>query len=149
MRLSPVAARTSAGPTVAVTRQPILDRHQRVFGYELQFGSASGPTSFTADQPAAAARVISDAMLHVGLDAVAGGRRAFIKVGREYLLHGVQTALPASRVVVELAADVEGDAEVVRACQDLRERGLFDCGRRLRAAAVDGRARAGRQLPED
>ena len=123
MRLSPVAARTSAGPTVAVTRQPILDRHQRVFGYELQFGSASGPTSFTTGEPIAAARAISDAMLHVGLDVVAGGRRAFIKVGREYLLHGVQTALPASRVVVELAADVEGDAEVVRACHDLREAG--------------------------
>ena len=123
MRLTTVAARTPSGPIVAVTRQPILDRHQRVFGYELQFGSQHGPAVFTANHPDVAARHISDAMLHVGLDAVAGGRRAFIKVGREYLLQGVRTALPPSRVVVELAATVEGDAEVVRACDDLREAG--------------------------
>lgn len=123
-RFSPVlVSAPAAGPAVAVSRQPILDRHQRVFGYELQFGSASGPTSFTAAQPAASARAITDAMLHVGLDVVTGGGRAFIKVGREYLLHGVQTALPPEKVVVELAADVDGDPEVVRACRALREIG--------------------------
>ena len=73
---------TSTSEQIHVARQPILDRHQRVFGYELQFGSASGPATFTAGQPAAATRSISDAMLHVGLDAVTGGGRAFIKVGR-------------------------------------------------------------------
>jgi EAL and modified HD-GYP domain-containing signal transduction protein len=118
-----LVAAPAQGPMLAVARQPILDRHQRVFGYELQFGSASGPASFTEGFPAVAARTITDAMLHVGLDVVTGGGRAFIKVGRQALLHGFQTALPPSRVVVELTADVEGDDEVLRACRDLRDAG--------------------------
>jgi EAL and modified HD-GYP domain-containing signal transduction protein len=123
-RSSPVLVqKPAAGPMVAIARQPVLDRYQRVFGYELQFGSAAGAASFTTSDPAAAERVIVDAMLHVGLDAVTGGGRAFIKVGRDYLLRGVRTALPPEKVVVELAADVEGDADVVRACRQLRDAG--------------------------
>ena len=62
-RFTPVlVSAPAAGPALAISRQPILDRHQRVFGYELQFGSASGPATFTAGQPAAATRSISDAM---------------------------------------------------------------------------------------
>ena len=115
--------RPASGPTVAVARQPILDRRQRVFGYELQFGSDAGAASFADGEPATVARAISDAMLHIGVDAVAGGSRAFLKVGREYLLQGVQTVLPPEKVVVELAADVDADAEVLRACRDLRDAG--------------------------
>ena len=54
---------------VAVARQPILDRSGRVFGYALMYrGDADG---MDTSPDLAGARVLSDAVVGVGFDALA------------------------------------------------------------------------------
>jgi hypothetical protein len=69
------------------------------------------------------ARVISDALIAVGLDELTDGRRAFVNVSRQLLLDGIPSVLPAEHVVLELASDIEADGEVLAACETLRSKG--------------------------
>ena len=112
----------AAEPTF-VARQPILDAQQRVFGYELLFRESRWSEAFETGPEAATASVISNALLGVGLKTLTNGRRAFINVTRKLLLEGVPEVLAANRVVLELTEDIEPDAEVLRACGELRRAG--------------------------
>jgi len=107
---------------VFVARQGVFDQSRKVVGYELLLqapAEASGADSLDRQS----ARAISDAIVAVGLDALAGSSRAFVTVSRRLLLDGLPDVLPPSRVVVQLGADIEADAEVVSACRVLREAG--------------------------
>jgi EAL and modified HD-GYP domain-containing signal transduction protein len=106
-----------------VARHPILDRDRKVFGYDLSFQALPGAGPETAPADYATAHVISDGVLAIGLDTLVDGKKAFVNVGRNLLLEGIPAVLPPSKVVIELSADVEADAEVVAACRQLREQG--------------------------
>lgn len=106
-----------------VARQPILDSSGRVFGYELLYRAAADATSCDDVRDLAAARVLSDAVLTLGLDTLTGGRRAFVNVTRHMLLNELVTVMSPDTVVVEVLEDVVVDADVVAACARLRERG--------------------------
>ena len=58
-----------------VARQPILDASGQVFGYELLYRAAADAESCVDSRDLAAARVLSDAVLTLGLDTLTGGRR--------------------------------------------------------------------------
>jgi EAL and modified HD-GYP domain-containing signal transduction protein len=106
---------------VFVARQPILDHGRLVFGYELLCG---GPRLVSVDAlESRPARVVADALLGVGLDALTDGRRAFIGITRRMLLEEIPAVLPPERVVLQLRGDVEADAEVVAACRSFRAAG--------------------------
>jgi EAL and modified HD-GYP domain-containing signal transduction protein len=107
---------------VCVTRHPILDRTRTVFGYDLRFQALSKDDApRTADD--GTARMISEGLLAIGLDTLIDGRKAFVNVGRHLLLEGIPSVLPANRVVIELSADIEADAEVIDACRQLKDSG--------------------------
>src|SRR5688500_13293949 len=106
-----------------VARQPILDATSRVFGYELLYRAAADAVSCQDPRDTAAARVLNDAVLTLGLDTLTGGRRAFINVTRQMLMNDLITVLSPDSIVVELLEDVGADEEIVAACRRLRERG--------------------------
>jgi EAL and modified HD-GYP domain-containing signal transduction protein len=111
------------GGQVFVARLPILNRDRRVFGYELLFRASQHADPGAGALDYTVARVISDALLSIGLDTLTDGRRAFVGVSRRLLLEGIPSVLPPERVVLELAADIEADTEVVTACKALRDAG--------------------------
>lgn len=117
------AASSSALGQVFVARQPILDRAQRLFAYELLFRSSVQAQTAGSVSEQSSARVITDAVLTFGLDTLTHGRPAFINVTRSLLLDGMPAALPPERVVLELLEDIEADDDVIAACQDLRRAG--------------------------
>jgi len=106
-----------------VARQPILDASGQVFGYELLYRAAADATSCQDPRELAAARVLNDAVLTLGLDTLTGGRRAFINVTRQMLLDDLVTVLSPETIVVEILENVGCDEEVLTACKRLRERG--------------------------
>jgi EAL and modified HD-GYP domain-containing signal transduction protein len=113
----------STGGHVFVARLPILNRDRRVYGYELLFRASALADASGEALDYAAARVISDALLAIGLETLTDGRRAFVRVSRRLLLDGIPSVLPPERVVLEMAADIEADRDVVEACQELRNAG--------------------------
>ncbi|MGA8271847.1 MAG: HDOD domain-containing protein [Candidatus Sulfotelmatobacter sp.] len=107
-----------------VARQPIFDRDQKVFGYELLFRDGM-ENVFHCDDLDVASRSTVDSSLLVGLDVLCDGRRAFLNCTRETLIGGVVTLLPSQSTVVEILETVPVDAEVLSACQRLKEAGYL------------------------
>jgi EAL and modified HD-GYP domain-containing signal transduction protein len=106
-----------------VARQPILDERGRVFGYELLYRHAAGATACIADGDHASARVLTGAVLDLGLDTLTNGRRAFLNVTRPLLLGELDTLIPPDGVVIELLESVEIDDKVIDTCRGLRAKG--------------------------
>jgi c-di-GMP-related signal transduction protein len=114
----------TAGPGLFTARQPILDASRRVRGYELLYRqTASAGTSAGASTDVATASVI-EALFSIGFDTLTSGNKAFLNISRQLLLEGIPAVLPADRVVLELGTDIEADADVVRACRDLKRAGF-------------------------
>jgi EAL and modified HD-GYP domain-containing signal transduction protein len=109
----------AAGERTFVARQPILDERHQVFAYELLCRDA-GPVSNSVDT---SARTLDAAVLSVGLEALTGGKLAFLSMSRDVLLSDVVTLLPPEGLVLELPADSGGDPHVVAACRGLADRG--------------------------
>jgi len=106
-----------------VARQPIFDRTQKVFGYELLFRNGL-ENCFHAD-PEAASRSTLDSSLLFGLNTLCDGRRAFVNCTREVLLKDLVTLLPADQTVVEVLETVEPGDRVFAACKRLKEAGYL------------------------
>jgi EAL and modified HD-GYP domain-containing signal transduction protein len=106
-----------------VARQPILDPSGQVFGYELLYRSAANAVSCQDPRDAAAARVLNDAVLTLGLDTLTSGRKAFMNATRHVLLNELLTVLAPEAIVVEVLEDVDVDDDVIAACRKLREKG--------------------------
>lgn len=105
-----------------VARQPIFNREQQIFGYELLFRDGVD-NFFKAEDPEAAARSTLDSSLLVGLDVLCDGQRAFINCTRDLLLKDCMTLLPSGQAVVEVLETVEPDDLVIAACERLKVAG--------------------------
>jgi c-di-GMP-related signal transduction protein len=88
-----------------VARQPIFERAQKVFGYELLFGNGI-ENYFNAD-PESAARSMLDSSLLFGINTLCDNRRAFVNCTREVLFKDLITLLPPSQAVAEIPETVE------------------------------------------
>jgi c-di-GMP-related signal transduction protein len=108
-------------PLRYVARQPIVDREEKVFGYELLFRDGL-ENAFSGDTDEAS-RATLDRSLLMGLDILCDGRRAFVNCTRDTLVKGLVTLLPSTITVVEVLETVPADAEVVAACRHLKEAG--------------------------
>jgi c-di-GMP phosphodiesterase len=87
---------------VAIARQAIHDRWTRVVGYALLLRSRSGQHVVEHDEQAAT-RAIVDTFTAIGVAAIAGEQPAHVRVPRRFLLEMHALALPAERVVLEVA----------------------------------------------
>ncbi len=114
----------AAGPTVAVARQPILDRDGRLLGYELLFRAHDGERAEVHDHRAATATVILDGFFDVGLSDLVGDSVAYVNVSREFLLSLRPLPLPAGRVVLEVLEDQVVDQELLGVLGDLVAEGF-------------------------
>lgn len=102
-----------------VARQPILDRSQKVYGYELLF--RNGVENYFNADPEFASRSTLDSSLLFGLKTLCDGRRAFVNCTRDVLLKDLITLLPPNQAVVEILETVEPDERVIAACRRLKQ----------------------------
>ena len=107
-----------------MARQPIFDREQNVFGYELLFRDGV-ENAFAGVDLDAASRSTLDSSLLMGLDVLCDGRRAFLNCTRDTLVRGLVRLLPSQTTIVEILETVPVDAEVLEACQGLKEAGYW------------------------
>ena len=106
-----------------LARQPIIGPGGKTFGYELLCRAAVGDPASTTGDDAAAARVLSETVLNIGLDTVTAGLPAFVKLTRPLLMNDAATLLPPANTVLELSGDIAADDDVVDACHRLRSLG--------------------------
>jgi EAL and modified HD-GYP domain-containing signal transduction protein len=106
-----------------VARQPIFDRSQNVFGYELLF--RNGIEDFFNADPELAARSMVDSSLLFGINMLCDKRRAFVNCTREVLFKDLITLLPPNQTVAEILETVEPDDRVIAACKRLKSFGYL------------------------
>ena len=108
---------------VFVARQPILDEHQQVYGYELLFRAGVENAFPRSDPNQASSRVIADTYFLLGIESLTAGRRAFINMTRDLLVEGAAMLLPRDTAVVEVLETVSAEPDVVKACVELKRAG--------------------------
>jgi EAL and modified HD-GYP domain-containing signal transduction protein len=106
-----------------VARQPVFDRAQHVFGYELLF--RNGVEDYFNADPESAARSTLDSSLLFGIDTLCDNRRAFVNCTREVLFKDLITLLPPHQTVAEILETVEPEDRVIAACKRLKAAGYL------------------------
>ncbi|MBI3329617.1 MAG: HDOD domain-containing protein [Nitrospinae bacterium] len=108
-----------------IARQPIFDRQQKVYAYELLFRSSLENVFDFSDPDKASSKVISNGLFLFGMESITGGKKAFINVTRDVLMKEYVTLLPKGLTVVEILETVEPESEVIEACKKLKQAGYL------------------------
>jgi c-di-GMP phosphodiesterase len=107
-----------------VARQAIYDASKEVVAYELLFRrSETAATAQVVDGSAATLQVITNAVLEIGLDRLAGDLPVHINYPGELLVGNVVLPVPAKRVVIEVLETVRSDAAIMAGIAAMRARG--------------------------
>ncbi len=106
-----------------LARQPILDRNQGLFGYEMLFRRAAiGPADVDTDIAATASVIAHAAQL--GLERVIGDALGFINVDAEVIISDIFVFMPRDKVVLELMDGFPVTPLVLARIADLRSHGF-------------------------
>ncbi|MGY6499351.1 MAG: EAL and HDOD domain-containing protein [Acidimicrobiales bacterium] len=98
------------GPTTYIGRLPVFDRRLDVVGFHLLIDEydghlPSGPVGSTDRSR----RLLTRALLEVGLDSLIGGRLGFVEIPVPLLAEGTHLALPPHRIIVEVPGTIDAD----------------------------------------
>jgi EAL and modified HD-GYP domain-containing signal transduction protein len=109
-------------------RQPVLDRNQALFGYELLFRSAfHGEAGIDAGASGAGLSATASVIAHaaqLGLARAIGDATCFLNVDHEVLASDIFAFLPRERTVLEIGANVAPDAAVLARVRELSGHGF-------------------------
>ena len=103
-----------------IGRQAIFDRKTRLYGYELLF-RAGTDNAFSGDIEDATNQTIDSCLSMI---ACSSDTNLFINCTRDALVNMSVTLLPSRTVVLEILEDVTVDAELVKACKELKRFGF-------------------------
>ncbi len=102
-------------------RQPILNLHGKVHGYELLF--RNGPeAAFRGDGDFATRNMLDSAMLF-GLEKMTSNLPGFVNCTAETLTNGLVQIFPAKITVLEIREGIEPSPKLISACSSLRASG--------------------------
>jgi EAL and modified HD-GYP domain-containing signal transduction protein len=125
-----------AGELRYVARQPILDLHSRVHGYELLFWNGRKP--FVQADSDLATRTMLDNSVVFGLEELARGLSAFVNCTADSLTEEWVKVLPPYMTVLELPSGTEPTPELLTVCRKLKAAGF-----RLALTDFTGRLESG------
>ncbi|MRV73255.1 EAL domain-containing protein [Duganella sp. FT92W] len=104
-------------------RQPLLDRNQALFGYELLFRNAPiGPANVTSDLGATASVLAHAAQL--GMEKVIGDALGFVNVDADTIMSDIWGFLPKEKVILEITENMEATPPVLSRMAELVEQGF-------------------------
>ena len=110
-------ARTAHSAPALLARHPILDADARLRGHELVWGDADGPSERET------ARALLTAATGGDLGELTGGRPAWVRMSREFLLAFDPLPLPPGTLVVQLEPTPDVDPALLARLRALRAAG--------------------------
>ncbi len=108
---------------VFIGRQPIFDRDNRVFAYELLWRAGNQSSASFADGDQATTDVLLNALMDIGLDRLVGNHAAFINLTRGFDLGEQPLPNMQNPVVLEILEDIEMDDDLLVAIKKLAAAG--------------------------
>ena len=103
-----------------IGRQAILDSKMQVYGHEILFRSGTD-NCFSGDGEHATNSAIDSCLSMIACSA---SPNLFINCTRDSLVRGTVKVLPSRSVILEILETVPPDAEVVKACKQLKQAGF-------------------------
>lgn len=111
---------------VVIARQPIFNRTQEVYAYELLYRSTRAhDRAEVQDGDQATSSVIIDALTNIGLETVTTNKPAFINFTENMILNDYATLFPQQSIVIEILEDVTPSDALIRRCTELRNAGYI------------------------
>ena len=107
-----------------IGRQPILDRNEHLYGYELLFRSTDVNEANIQDAGRSTANVIINTLSSFGIVELLGGRKGFINVDAAMLMDEVLELLPQEHIVIELLESIKPSPALIDRCLALKKAGF-------------------------
>ncbi len=108
---------------IYVARQPIFNRKQKIYGYELLFRDGVANAFPDIDGDSATSKLLSHSFFSMGLDHITGGKTAFVNFTDQLLEKKIPLLFPKDKLTVEILEDVEPAEPVLAGCRELRSKG--------------------------
>lgn len=103
-----------------IGRQPIFNRRDEVYAYELLYRSQVTSHAGDIDLDVATSQVIMNAFVEIGLENIVGHRLAFINMTRQFLVTPELMCFPPEQVVLEIHEEAGADDEIRAAVNRLK-----------------------------
>ncbi len=109
-----------------VARQPIFDKEQKVYGYELFYRDGfENVYNSQIDGDEATYDVLTSSFMVIGIDELTGGKKAFINFTENLLKEQVPTIFDKRIIVIEILEDIKPDEKTIEACQTIKDKGYI------------------------
>lgn len=105
-------------------RQPILNREQKTYGFELLFRSANTLFANVTDYSQASASVILDSLTSFNYQELLGRHYGFFNVNEQILMDDALELIPREQAVIELLETIEISDQIIDRCKELKEKGF-------------------------
>lgn len=106
-----------------VGRQPIFNRQEDIFAYELLYRNNDENIFPNIDGDQATADVIINGFVNIGIEELANGKPCFINFTEGLLQLRVPTYFQPNDIVVEILEDVLPGPEIIAICKELKQLG--------------------------
>jgi len=106
-------------------RQPILDRNQKIYGFELLFRSANTLSANVTNYSQASASVILDSLTSFNFQELLGKHYGFFNVNERILMDDAIELVPREQTVIELLETIVITDEIINRCHELKEKGFM------------------------
>lgn len=120
---SPTTGRAADGSRLFLSREPVIDRRERLVGYSLRVGQSLDAAEGRPPVPGADVARLAGAIDAESLAALSRNQLAFIRVSRDTLLGPHVLELHPRHAVLELASGLVPDERVMAACERLADSG--------------------------
>lgn len=108
-----------------VARQPILDKHNKVIGFELLFRDSNTNIYNYHDADEATLEVLRNSYFNIGMDKIIGNKMGFVNFTANLLQSDIVNLISPERVVIEILEDIEPDDKIIDACIRLKQKGFL------------------------
>jgi EAL and modified HD-GYP domain-containing signal transduction protein len=108
---------------IYIARQPIFDRKNRIFGYELLFRQNSENCFHEMDDDIATAELIYNAFLVFDIGSITDGTKAFINFSKGLINSDFLELLPKDCIAVEILEREKTTQATLDACRKLKKLG--------------------------
>lgn len=108
-----------------IARQPILDKSNKVFGFELLFRDSDINIFNATDGDEATLEVIRNIFFNIDMNKITGNKMVFLNFTANLLKSDIIDLIPSETTAIEILEDVQPDKDIINACHRLKKKGFL------------------------
>lgn len=110
---------------IFVARQPIFNKNEHIFAYELLYRNGHDNSFPLIDGETATLEVLVHSFLTIGINELAGEKLCFINFTENLLVKDMFTKFPENRIVVEILEDIPITSALLQKIKEIKSLGFL------------------------